>query len=667
MFNRSRVSLALAKGLFLWFVLSSHASWAVDTDSDGVEDSVDNCLLIDNPAQNDTDSDSYGNWCDADFNQNGIVNFQDLFLLNTVFFESEPFSTELAGHADMNSDGAVNFLDLALFRGSFLSPPGPAALSEPFDENAAARFLTQTTYGATSAEITALAASGDIEGWIDQQMAITPSSHETLTREYALNMCFHLPEQTNIDGNYSPSRQAAWWTIVLDGDDQLRQRVAFALSQIVVVGDRNVSLGETQYGLASYYDMLAGHAFGNYRDLLEDVTLHPVMGMFLSMVRNERPQPELNIRPDENYARELLQLFSIGVHQLNLDGTKVLDAQGQPIPTYNQQDIENFARVFTGWNFPGINWYQWFAYSDRTLPMEPWEEYHDTDPKTLLGAVLPSGQDAQTDLDAALDNVFNHPNVGPFVSYRLIQRLVTSNPTPGYVERVATKFNDNGAGVRGDLGAVVRAILLDPEARQGHVYLESEFGKLREPLLRVSHMRRAMGAFPIAAEGNPWSGAPCGQSAYSYYVSLFGSSAQMLGQQAQGSPSVFNFYRPDYSPPGYVRDNGLVAPEFQLFVASTAQTTGKVLAFEAQNNEIWGPGNQELDMTEAIALGDNPGELLDYYDTLLMSGQMSASMRNHLLNHMNDPRLPDDDTLSEVRARDVLTLIVMSPEYLIQR
>lgn len=662
------VKPSLCRALAFLIITTTLPALAVDTDSDGVDNNIDNCLLIVNSNQRDTDSDGFGNWCDSDFNQDGITNFLDLQLLGSVFAETEPFSTPLAEHADMNGDGAVNFLDLALYRDYFLQPPGPAASTITFDANEAARFLAQATFGPTQSEIDALAASGDIEGWIDQQMAVPASSHEALTRSTVPPMCFGLSLNLGQDGFFSVPREVAWWQIVIENDDQLRQRVAFALSQILVVGDRSSLISGSQYGVASYYDMLAGHAFGNYRDLLEDVTLHPIMGLFLSMVRSQRPHTVLNIRPDENYARELLQLFTIGVHELNLDGTKVLDAQGAPIPTYDQADIENLARVFTGWNFERIGWTEWFGFSDRTKPMEPWAVYHDDGEKVLLdGTVLPSGQDAQTDLDMALDSIFMHPNVGPFVSRQLIQRLVTSNPTPGYVERVATRFNDNGAGVRGDLAAVVRAILLDPEARQGHLYLSDTFGKLREPLLRLTHLRRSMSAVPRQFEGNFFTGEPCGQPAYDIYFSHLGDMIDLLGQQALKSASVFNFYQPDYSPPGLVRDAGLVAPEFQLFVASTAQSTGKILAFEAQNNDIFGPGNIELDLTTPIALASDPDALLDYYDTILMSGSMSSGMRNTLIEHMTDDRLPDDDSLNEVRARDVLMLIVMSPEYLIQR
>ena len=227
-------------------------------------------------------------------------------------------------------------------------------------------------------------------------------------------------------------------------------------------------LNNYPYGLASYYDTLSRNAFGNYRDLIEDVTLHPAMGVYLSMLGNEKPDAANNIRRDENYARELMQLFSIGLVELNLDGTVKTDTQGQPIPTYDQATIEAFAHVYTGWTFAGAPVFRGAraTLTNQVIPMQLWQNFHDTGPKTLLnGFVVPAGQTGDQDLAMALDNIFNHDNVGPFLATRLIERLTTSNPSPQYVERVARVFNDNGQGIRGDLGAVVKAILLDAEAR----------------------------------------------------------------------------------------------------------------------------------------------------------------------------------------------------------
>jgi uncharacterized protein (DUF1800 family) len=261
------------------------------------------------------------------------------------------------------------------------------------------------------------------------------------------------------------SRIDAWWKAVMQSDDQLRQRVAFALSEILVVSDLNNDLRSQPEGMVTYYDLLLTHAFGNFRDLLEAVTLSPIMGTYLSHLGNEKADDALNIRPDENYAREVMQLFTIGLDELNQDGTAKLDANGNTIATYGQAEIEGFARVFTGWTFAGSETFKRKS-RDYVAPMQAFEEYHSQRQKTLLnGDIIPQGYSAQESLQLALDNLFNHQNVAPFISKQLIQRLITSNPTPQYVERIASVFNDNGEGVRGDLAAVVKAIYLDDEAR----------------------------------------------------------------------------------------------------------------------------------------------------------------------------------------------------------
>ena len=285
----------------------------------------------------------------------------------------------------------------------------------------------------------------------------------------------------------------------MEEPDQLRQRLAFAWSQIFVVSDIDYVLANSKYGMANFYDTLARFADGNFRTLLEQVTLHPVMGIYLSMVRNEKANPALNIRPDENYAREILQLFTIGLHELNADGSVRRDGAGRPIATFDQATIEEFAKVFTGWNYDGVR--SWtdtnVGTESRVLPMVPNEDFHDTSTKQLLGGqTLPAGQGAYADLTGALDNIFAHPNVGPFVSRLLIQRLVTSNPSSGYVGRVAAVFNDNGAGTRGDLRATVRALLLDDEARNGSQNLPETFGKIKEPSMRLTNLWRALDAQP---------------------------------------------------------------------------------------------------------------------------------------------------------------------------
>ena len=333
------------------------------------------------------------------------------------------------------------------------------------DAVAASRFLAQATFGATPATITELRSKASYADWIDEQLSLPAS----VTEPYTL---------ANSNGSSTKERHEIWWDNVLDQPDQLRQRVTFALSQLFVVSDLDYLLANAQYGMSNYYDMLSRNAFGNYRSLLEEVTLHPVMGVYLSMVRNEKADEANNIRPDENYAREVLQLFSIGLFELNNRGEALpLD---NPVPTYTQETVEEFARVFTGWNFNNVTWEtnNLGAAGTFTTPMVPDERFHDTGSKTLLnGAVSPAGLSVREDMTAALDNIFAHSNVGVLVSRHLIQQLVTSNPTPEYIERMTNVFNDNGSGVRGDLGALVKAILLDSEAREGHLS-NPDFGKI---------------------------------------------------------------------------------------------------------------------------------------------------------------------------------------------
>jgi uncharacterized protein (DUF1800 family) len=359
--------------------------------------------------------------------------------------------------------------------------PAPAGLRTGVESKSdAARFLTQATFGPTLADIDALAVDGSFDAWLDAQRALPPSLQLPYLREQRA-------AGTVLNRNH---RMEAWWRNALTAPDQLRQRMAFALSEILVVSDEDPVLGIRPEGVAYYYDLLTQHALGNYRELLEAVTLSPAMAHYLSMFGNRRPDPSIGLRADENYARELMQLFTVGLVELNPDGTPRLGGDGKTLPTYSQADIENLARVFTGWSWVADGF--WTNAPNWTAPLQPDARYHDSDAKTIIGgARIPAGLDARAELERALDTLFAHDNLGPFLGQQLIQRLVTSNPSPAYVARVAAVFDDNGRGERGDLYAVARAILLDPEARDGHRSAPRTFGKLREPLLRVSALWRA--------------------------------------------------------------------------------------------------------------------------------------------------------------------------------
>jgi uncharacterized protein (DUF1800 family) len=443
-----------------------------------------------------------------------------------------------------------------------------------------------------------------------------------------------------------------WFRNVVDGPDQLRQRVAFALSEIFVVSQLG-ALVQAPYAVADYYDVLARNAFGNYRDLLQEVTLHPAMGVYLSMLGNEKPNPALNIRPDENYARELMQLFSIGLVELNIDGTVMTDTGGQPIPTYDQSIIEGFAHVFTGWHYAGAPSFELAFRNDnnQTVPMQLYPDFHDTGEKKLLnGVTLPAGQTGDQDLSMALDNIFNHPNVGPFIAIRLIHRLVTSNPSPGYVARVASVFNDNGLGERGDLGAVVRAILMDEEARP-ELHMEID-GKIKEPLLRLTQLWRAYdgasqsGVFPLAPA----------------YI--------IFGQGPLQSPSVFNFFSPFYAPAGEIRNSGLVAPELQI--ATEYQNTFItnyffLLAFN-WNSEAENPGEDDvlIDISEEVGIAADTDALIDRVVDKLLGGQISPTLRTEMAGMIDLVRtaVPDNDAALVAEA---IYFVISSPEFAYQR
>jgi uncharacterized protein (DUF1800 family) len=565
----------------------------------------------------------------------------------------------------------------------------------PSFDSDAARFLAQATFGPTSDSIAHLRDVG-YDAWLNEQFGRQASTEVQYLDWVASSFPDeYLSDDTRLEiwtinsaGTPDPSSAGSLPT------DQLRQRVALALSEIFVVSNSNGTLAYQPWALASFYDLLARDAFGNYRLLLEDVTKHPAMGIFLSMIQNQKEDPEQNIHPDENYAREVMQLFSVGLNQLNLDGTPVL-AGGQPVPTYDQGTVRGFAAVFTGWDWNNTGcgddtytccmynevegWGTYFYcgpsnYNDPPwqLPMQPVEHYHDsTSDKQLLNypgvslpnGVLAHGGDAQTELTEALDNIFSHPNVGPFIATRLIERLVTSNPSPAYVRRVAQVFNDNGSGVRGDLRAVIRQILLDPEARYGNLTSPTTFGKLREPLLKITHMWRAMEARSQSGRVGtlrPWP-----------------PIEEQIGQAPLRSPTVFNFFKPDYAPAGEVHDDGLAAPEFQILTDTMIVATPNYLFHEVfcdytGSDACWAsddPSTMQMneDRDAALAASD-PAALIDEYSRLFMSGQMSPFMKNVLVTRLQ--QMSEDDYGTELgrrRVQHALYLILNSPEYSIQK
>ncbi len=539
----------------------------------------------------------------------------------------------------------------------------------------ASRFLMQATFGPTPRDIVQLMEMGE-DAWLEEQLAMPATHHlPLLDKRFTQLGWIPAPEQDDTEEGWQRDLQRSdiWWEVSLWGPDQLRQRVAYALSQILVISNVSDVLYNDSRGIANYQDILADHAFGNYRDLLKAVTLNPMMGEYLSMVRNEKADFARNIRPDENYARELMQLFAIGLVELDLDGGTRLDDQGQPIPTYDQTTVKELARVFTGWNMATItHWWEWTeSGASEVLPMKAFPAYHDQGEKILFGnRVIPAGNTPEQDVDAALDIIFAHPNVAPFISKQLIQRLVTSNPSPAYVARVASVFNDNGAGVKGDLKAVVRSILLDEEARQGHRQSPDTFGKLREPILKVSALWRAFNATgtPTRLDGGQVTPPRI----------RFRGSDRELGQRPYGSFSVFNFYRPDYQPGGELRDMGLVAPEFQILtesaiVAKTNFLSGAIFWRDTPHDWLepvidgnWDVFPSRLHLGEEKALASQPAALLDRLNLLLMAGQMSVEMYTTLETFLN--RWPAHEAWQrDISVYDAVFLVMASPEYAVQR
>lgn len=548
----------------------------------------------------------------------------------------------------------------------------------------ASNFLNRATFGPTKNSITSLINNSTYENWLNQQFNAPATLHLPRVDALATKMCANIDDEggTVVDSwEITYARHQIWWEAALNADDQLRQRMAFALSEIMVVSDsEGLGLSGFQRGVTSYYDLFVKHAFGNFRDLLDEVTLHPAMGDFLSLTRNQKENIEEGIRPDENYAREVLQLFTIGVHELNQDGSEKLDNSGQPIPTYNQGTIEEFAKVFTGWGYSDIDWYGYFGEADHTLPLKAYEEFHDTSEKTLLrGAISPANKTAREDLTFALDNIFNHPNVAPFISAQLIQRLVTSNPSSSYIERVASIFNNNGQGVRGDLKAVAKAILLDEEALS--LSKSPSFGKLREPLLRISHLWRNFPIQAVTQQGHYWEPEnTCGQGTYTYYRfwDSLDDFANKIGQGPLQARSVFNFFRPDHSPNGTLNSLGLKAPEFQIINENTYVGLSNLLyymvtEFSDANGisdevDVVSDDFAKLDLNYVTTLAQNHEDLLNYLSLTLLNNKMTTTLKNILLEHLNqDGVFPDGVDGQFVRAREAILLIISSPEYLIQQ
>ena len=497
----------------------------------------------------------------------------------------------------------------------------------------ASRFLAQATFGPNEAEIDKLAGMSYGQ-WIDEQFAKPTTLHRLYINQAAADAAQFGQQLTNTHFYDS------WWTQVLGSDDQLRQRVAFALSQILVISFSDATLRNHTRGVASFYDMLADKSFGNYRDLLEGVTFHPMMGIYLSHMKNMKEDPATGQLPDLNFAREISQLFAIGENKLNPDGTVAMGSDGKPLVGYTSADLAGLAKVFTG-----LSWYAGNETADRTRnryfgndphlerdwrPMQAYDEYaantsfHSISEKKFFGVTIPASSkpDTMGDVKIALDAIFAHPNVGPFLGKQLIQRLVTSNPSPAYVGRVAAAFNDNGSGVRGDMKAVVKAVLLDSEARA--VGTAATAGKVREPLLRVSHMLRA---FNATSRTGRWTG-----------IGNTDDPGTRLNQTAMTAPTVFNFYRPGYVPTSQaLMAANVVVPEMQItHDVSVAGYTNYIRSLTVPN------ANADIrhKYDAEVALAETPAALVDHMNVLLFGGTMPEALKTQITSAVASRAIP---------------------------
>ena len=503
----------------------------------------------------------------------------------------------------------------------------------------AARFLAQASMGATRPQISAVVALG-YAGWIDAQVALPAS---TTRWDWLISKGYAAATNRNSENGFD----AAVWRKLLAAPDTLRQRVTLALSEITVAAiDGLVGGGWRAFSAAAYFDLIEANAFGNYRTLLGQLSTSAPMGEFLTFRGNMKYNPVTGALPDENYAREIMQLFSIGLVQLNLDGTSTL-RDGLAQDTYGLHDITGLARIFTGWDFDfSTSKADTPAFLRRAMVQIP--SRHETDSSHFLGTTIPAGLSGADSLKRALDVIFGHPNVAPFISKQLIQKLVTSNPTPAYVARVATVFRDDGSGVAGNLTAVVKAVLLDSEARQRVAAAASNYGKLREPILRFSGWARA---FNATSASDAWN------------VGNTSDPATRLGQSPGRAPSVFNFFRPGYVPPNSaIAKASLVAPEFQL--TNESSVVGYVNFM--QRAVAAGIGDVMPDYSALLPLASNAPALLAEINLVLAGGQIGAT-NLALLTAAVGSIASGTDAARLNRIHAAVTLVLAAPEFLIQQ
>jgi uncharacterized protein (DUF1800 family) len=553
-------------------------------------------------------------------------------------------------------------------KASEASAPPLGASVKPTSDAEAVRFLQQATFGATAADIARVKQIG-YENWIVEQFAIPRSSHlEFLTTQVPLP----IPANTQVS---SAPLYYSFWRQALAAPDQLRQRAAFTLSQILVTSAAEAQLSndaDDAHGLAAYLDILSEHTFGNYRDILQSVSTFPTMGVYLTSLGNRGDNGRT---PDENYAREVMQLFTIGLFELNMDGTQKM-VNGQPVETYDMEDIRNLAKVFTGWSWgnqgapdPSNTRFGGGGTQDpmrRVIPMQFYPQYHSPDAKTFLSVTIPAGTNGVEAMRTALDTLFAHPNIAPFIAKQYIQRMVTSNPSPAYVQAVAQAFAAGsyttagtdrtfGSGRRGDLRAVVAATLLHPEARTAAASVDA--GKLREPILRLATLLRS---FEATSQTGNWR---------------IGDTDASLFQTPMKAPSVFNYFRPGYVPPNttIASKSGLVAPEFQIAHEVSVATYANTMQNWVPNGLGTVPANSGLTGTDvrplyttARGLAPNADQLADHLNLMLTANSLDATTRNTIRDAIASiPAGATNAAANRVNLGVFMTM--MTPEFLVQK
>ncbi len=583
---------------------------------------------------------------------------------------SNPISGSTGNNSSTGSNGSTGSTGST-------SSVNPTFTAKAANDAEAARFLQQASFGSSAADISTLQNTfgGDYNAWMTAQMTIAPQQKGW---DWLLEQGYYVPTVERVRENLFGTGQMSYmlWKQLFSDQDAMRKRMSLALSEFFVTSLQGVDSHWRFLGMADWWDLLVRNTFGNFRTLLTELTLHPAMGRYLNTMGNKKEEPSLNRVPDENYAREILQLFSIGLYQLNPDGTIKQDSSGNKLESYTQSDVTNLARVFTGYTqdlsgtqlIRAANSDSPSGFSDyRTAeylrnPMILNASLHSTQDVNFLGKSIAGGVPAAEKLKQALDHIFNHPNVAPFFAKQMIQRLVSSNPSAAYVGRVANAFANNGSGVRGDLKAVWRAILTDTEARNPLTDTQTLAGKLREPMLRFIQWGRT---FDFKSRAGSW------------VLGTTSEPATQLGQSPLNSPSVFNFFRPGFTPPRSQISRAstqAVAPEFQLV---NETTTSGYLNF--MMGMIWnGSAGRKLptetndlqaDYSSLIPLASDAKALVARINLLLCANQLSSAAASVIEEALNTSSLTANSTETQKldRIKAAIYLVMASSDYLIQK